>query len=267
MNLGMAEELELAKRKLAETYKLASLGRLLAMVTHEINNPLGSLVSNNEVYQRSFALVLRLLGEASASSSPPPQKALDVLNSVAGLAAVDKIACERMAAIVRSVRSFCRTDDRELRRIEPHQVLEESLKLAAVLFRNRIGVERDYGALPEIECYPYLLGQVFLNLLVNAGQAISGEGRVTVRTRREGDQVHFAISDTGKGIRPEDASRVFQFGFTTKTADEGTGLGLSISRDIVVSVHRGAIDFESEPGAGTTFHVRIPIEQAPKNAN
>jgi signal transduction histidine kinase len=267
MSLSTAEELELVKRKLAETYKLAALGRLLAMVAHEINTPMGCIASNNEILQRSIPLLQRILTEARDSSSPPPQKVLDVLSTLANLTEVDKVACERMAAIVRSVRSISRTDDRELRRVNVHDFLEDSLKLAGALFRSRIVVDRKYGELPDVECYPYLLGQVFLNLLVNAGQAISGEGRVTVETRREDNQVHIAISDTGKGIRPEDRHRIFEFGFTTKSAEEGTGLGLNISRDIIVAIHGGAIDFESQPGAGTTFHVRIPIDQARNNAN
>jgi signal transduction histidine kinase len=107
---------------------------------------------------------------------------------------------------------------------------------------------------------------VFLNILVNAGQAIEGEGKVTVRTQLDGDCVLISISDTGRGIPPEHAARVFSSGFTTKPIGIGTGLGLAISRQIVVEKHKGSIDFETEPGAGTTFHIRIPIEQRSRSA-
>jgi signal transduction histidine kinase len=133
------------------------------------------------------------------------------------------------------------------------------MKLTGCVFRRRVTTETDFGQLPEVECYPHLLNQVFLNLLVNAGQAIEGEGKVTVRTRVDGDYVHISIADTGKGIQPEDRHRIFGAGYSTKAIGEGTGLGLAISREIVVDTHHGMIDFESEPGVGTTFHVHIPL--------
>jgi two-component system NtrC family sensor kinase len=123
-------------------------------------------------------------------------------------------------------------------------------------------VETDFGEIPPVECHPNMLNQVFLNLLVNAGQAIEGEGKITVCTRHEGDGVHISISDTGHGIRPEDRPKIFAGGFTTKAVGVGTGLGLSISRKIVEEVHGGSIGFESQVGVGTTFHIRVPIQQA-----
>jgi len=101
---------------------------------------------------------------------------------------------------------------------------------------------------------------------VNAGQAIEGEGKITVTARRENDFVHVSIADTGKGIKPEDRERIFTRGFTTKPIGEGTGLGLAITREIIEDTHGGSIDFESEPGVGTTFHIRLPVTQARKNS-
>ena len=106
-----------------------------------------------------------------------------------------------------------------------------------------------------------MLNQVFLNLLVNSGQAIEGEGKITIRTRREGDFVHVLIADTGKGIKPEHRPKIFAGGFTTKAVGVGTGLGLSISKQIVEEAHGGTMEFESELGVGTTFHIRLPIVQ------
>ena len=123
-------------------------------------------------------------------------------------------------------------------------------------------METDFADLPEVECYPHMLNQVFLNLLINAGQAIEGEGKIGVRTRVEGDRVHVSISDTGRGMTPEEQAKAFHAGYTTKPVGVGTGFGLSISRQIVEEKHGGTLDFESEPGVGTTFHIRIPIAQA-----
>jgi two-component system NtrC family sensor kinase len=125
--------------------------------------------------------------------------------------------------------------------------------------------ETDLAELPEIECYPQSLYQVFLNLLVNSEQAIEGAGTVSVRTRLEGEWVHASVADTGHGIRPEHRANIFRPGFTTKSVGVGSGLGLSICRQIVVDRHGGRIEFESEPGVGTTFHVWLPVRQAGKS--
>lgn len=266
MDADSGEELAILRRQLAETYKLAALGRLMAGVAHEMNTPMGSLTSNNALALRSLESLKKMLGEARATSSAPPQKALDVLDTLLSLASVDQLACQRLASIVRGLRTLARTNQKETCRTRLDMLMDDTLKLASSVFRHRITVEKNYGEIPEVECYPQLLGQVFLNLLVNAAQAIEGEGTITVTTRQEGDQAHIAIHDTGKGIAEEDKPKIFTPGFSTKPAESGTGLGLAISREIVVDNHHGTIDFESQPG-GTTFHVRIPITQAHNHGN
>ncbi len=234
---------------------MASLGRLLASVVHEINTPIGSILSNNEVILRSLEKLKDALGKERLS------EAADIIDILRSLAAVDKIACERISSVVRGLKTFARDDEPVWQKVDLNESIRNTLKLAGCEFRRRVVVETDLGDLPKVECHPHMLNQVFLNLLVNAGQAIEDEGKVTVRTRVEDACVHVAISDTGRGIPPEYAARVFTPGFTTKAIGVGTGLGLSICRQIVVEKHGGTIDFETEPGTGTTFHVRIPIEQ------
>jgi signal transduction histidine kinase len=118
--------------------------------------------------------------------------------------------------------------------------LRDTLKLTQAEFRRRVTVETDLGELPEIYCFPQMLNQVFLNLLVNAGQAIECTGTITVRTRFEGGAVHISIADTGRGMTAEQQARVFEAGYTTKPVGEGTGLGLSIAREIVEGKHGGS---------------------------
>jgi signal transduction histidine kinase len=124
-------------------------------------------------------------------------------------------------------------------------------------------VETDFAELPEVECYPQMLSQVFLNLLVNAGQAIEAQGKIAVRTSLEdgGETVHVSIADSGRGMTPEQKEKAFRAGFTTKAVGEGTGLGLSIAKEIIEEKHGGSLSFDSELGVGTTFHVRIPVRQ------
>ena len=244
--------------ELREENKMAALGRLLAGIVHEINTPIGSISSNNQVLLRSLELV------TAALNDPKPEalnKARDILKTCATLAAVDKIACERIIALVRGVKSYSRTGTGELSRVDLNAQLKTALQLTHGEFRRRIVVETEFGDLPPVECYAEMLDQVFLNLLVNAAQAIEGEGRVKVRTRRSGEEVCISVSDTGRGMTSEEKQRIFDEGFTTKPKGIGTGLGLAISREIVVEKHGGRIEFESEPGAGTTFHIHIPLEQ------
>jgi len=254
-------ELELSQRKLAEAHKMASLGRLSAGIVHEINTPIGSILSNNETIRRSLDALRRMITTAQADNQPLPPKVTVILETLANLTDIDKLACERIYAVIRSLKTFARVNEGDLRKIDLHEVLLNTLKLSGCVFRRRVTVVTNFTDLPEIECYPGLLNQVFLNLVVNAAQAIPGDGTITVSTRLDGDSVEIAIADTGSGIPPEVRPRIFSAGFTTKPIGEGTGLGLALTREIVEDTHGGRIWFDTEMGKGTTFTVRIPIEQ------
>jgi two-component system NtrC family sensor kinase len=252
-------EVDAIRRQLAEAHKMASLGRLVAGIVHEINTPVASILSNN-------AVILRSLDNLKSTSDAGEEslKLTEILETIHSLSCVDKIACERIQAVVRGLKTFSRVDESELRKADLHEGIRNTLKLSESQFRRRITMETHFGDIPEVECYPNLLNQVFLNVIINAGQAIEGEGRITIKTRLEGDSVHISISDTGRGIRPEDKDQVFSPGFTTKAVGVGSGLGLSISKRIVEEVHGGTISFESEPGAETTFHIRLPVRRKGK---
>ena len=242
----------------SDLHQMASLGRLLAGIVHEINTPIGSIFSNNEVMLRSLASLDPLLAEATPEALT---KARRVAAACLDLAGVDKIACERIRAVISGLKTFSRLDSGEPRCIDLNQHLRDTIRLTQAEFRGRVTVETDFGVLPPVECYPQMLSQVFLNLLVNAGQAIDGEGKIVVSTRARKGAVSISIADTGRGMTPEQQARVFEAGFTTKPIGEGTGLGLSISREIIEERHHGAIRFESRSGAGTTFYLEIPVQQ------
>jgi len=258
---ALREELETVRRKLAETYKMASVGKLLAGVVHEINTPIGSVRSNNEVLARSLEKIAGILECCPGAGEAALAKARSLLDSCRNLTSVDRIACDRISSVIRNLKTFARADRSELRKVRLAELIENALKLTQCEFRRRITVESDFGEMPEIECNPDSLSQVFLNLLINAGQAIEGEGKITIRTRVEDGEAVISISDTGSGIAPEHLPEIFRSGFTTKPAGVGTGLGLAITRQIVVEDHHGSIDVQSELGAGTTFHLRLPLRQ------
>jgi two-component system, NtrC family, sensor kinase len=249
-------ELEIAKAQLIEARQMALIGRLLAGILHEISAPIGCMFSNNEVFLRSTEKLKELLSDPQPAALA---KANSILDTCHKLTSVDKIACDQISSVIRGVKTLARADPSDLRKVDLNNNLRSMLELTHCEFRRRIAVEGDFGELPEVECYPHLLNQVFLNLLVNAGQAIEGEGKITIRTREESGYAHMSISDTGRGVTPEVQKKIFISGFTTKPDGEGTGLGLAICRQIVEDRHGGTISLESAPGAGSTFHVRIPI--------
>ena len=165
---------------------------------------------------------------------------------------------ERTAVIVRDVRTFSHGGSDERERFDPNEVLERALRVAAPQLRRVATIERAYGEIPLVEGARRELEQVFLNLVVNAGQALEELGVLRVRTAVVDGEVEIAVADSGRGIAPEHIDRIFDPFFTTKPVGEGTGLGLSISHEIVRR-HGGRIDVASKLGQGTEFRVRLPI--------
>lgn len=245
--------------QLVQSEKMAALGNLVAGVAHELNTPIGAIHSNADVARRALDIVRTALGtealKAVVQAQPRLAKAITILDETT---TVTHDASERVAAIVRSLRNFARLDEAERKRADLHEGLDSTLMLLRHELKQRIEIVKRYGALPEIECFPNQLNQVFMNVLVNAIHAIDGPGTITVTTRTEGDQVLVEVQDSGKGIAAEHLSRIFDPGFTTKGVGVGTGLGLSITYRIVQD-HGGTITAHSEPGKGATFRISLPI--------
>jgi two-component system, NtrC family, sensor kinase len=250
-------ELRAAQERLVMQAKLASLGQLVAGVAHEINTPLGAVVSNNDLFLRCFTRLRQRVEELGLAADAA---VLRDLRAVEDLAEVTRTATNRITGIVRELRTFARLDEADRKAVDVHEGIESTLVLIAHLTKGRIEVRRQYGKLPAVECHPNQLNQVFMNLLVNACHAIEGTGTITIQTWHEPHrhQVHVAVSDDGKGISREHLARIFDPGFTTKGAGVGTGLGLAICYQIV-EAHGGRIGVESVPGKGTTFVVSLPV--------
>jgi PAS domain S-box-containing protein len=253
-------ELRQKQAQLVQSEKMAALGNLVAGVAHEINTPLGALHSNNDIFVRTFEKFKTLLTDESIPGSVRENdelrkllEAIDNLNSVSGT------ATGRIVNIVNSLRNFARLEEAEQKDADLHEGLESTLTLVHHQLKTRIEVVKKFGDIPYIRCYPNQLNQVFMNLLVNASQAIEDKGTITVSTgRRDPDKVVVEISDTGTGIPAEDLARIFDPGFTTKGVGVGTGLGLSIVFQIVDD-HGGEIEVDSEVGKGSSFRVVLPV--------
>jgi signal transduction histidine kinase len=255
----LRRELRLTQAALAHAEKMASLGRLVAGVAHEVNTPLGVLQSNTNTMSRAA----QRIGEWAAAQPPETagslRRYLEVIASTAELAAG---ACERISSIVANLRHFARLDEAEIQKADLHEGLENTLALLQQEFAGGIEVVREFNPLPELNCAPRQLNQVWMNLLLNAVEAIrcaGRPGRIRVRTWRDDRAVKVAVEDNGCGIAPENLDQIFDPGFTTKGVQVGTGLGLPICYQIT-RAHGGRIEVESRPGEGSRFTVVLPIE-------
>ncbi len=265
---------------LFQTEKLASIGRLSAGVAHEINNPLAYVANNLAVLERDARGLLRLLeaydaaGVEFARCAPEAARRARETAEEIDLPYVrenlDRVlrrtreGLDRVTRIVLSLRAHARSAPAPRQEVDLAALLDSSLEIVQAQLRERgIEVRRHYGECPKVPCNSTDLGQVFLNLLVNACQAIEvmppGQpGSIDVTVRREGEEIRIEVADNGCGIAPEDRPRLFDPFFTTKPVGEGTGLGLWITHAIV-SAHGGRIEVDSRPGAGACFRVYLPV--------
>jgi PAS domain S-box-containing protein len=242
------------RSRLVMSARLAAVGELAAGIAHEINNPIAFVRSNLSQLAAHWKTVrseLERAGQAEAQAELISEGEELIEESVEGV--------DRAAEIVRGVKGFSHAG-RQLR--EPtdlNQLLEDVLHMAAAQLRGRARVERFYVELPPVPCVPQELKQVFLNLIVNAGQAIRDGGTIRILTETHDGWVTVRVEDDGCGIAPEHLERIFDPFFTTKRVGEGTGLGLGIAYHIVRS-HRGEIQVDSELGRGSRFRVRLPVQ-------
>jgi two-component system NtrC family sensor kinase len=237
------------RRQLLVSARLAAVGELAAGIAHEINNPLAFVRSN-------LSQLDAIWKELAIAPSAPEHG--ELLRDVDALFEESIEGVDRAAEIVRSVRSFAHAGSALRESTDLRPLLEDVLHVASGQLRSRVHVLREFDAeLPRVICAPQQLRQVFLNLVINAAQAVDAGGTVLVATRRDGNHVIVSVADDGCGIPPELIDRIFDPFFTTKPVGVGTGLGLGIAHQIVTS-HGGEIQVESTPGTGTIFRVRLP---------
>jgi signal transduction histidine kinase len=266
---------EETRNQLLQSEKMASIGQLAAGVAHEINNPIGYVSSNlgsletylKQVFQviDAYKLAECAIGDAAALALINEAKHradLDFLTEdVFALLSESREGVLRVSKIVQDLKDFSRVgSEDEWSWANLHEGLDSTINIVNNEIKYKAQLVKHYGVLPEVECLPSQLNQVFMNMLVNAAQSIEEQGTITIRSGTGEDEAWLEFSDTGKGISPEHMNRIFDPFFTTKPIGKGTGLGLSLSYGIVQK-HHGRIDVESEVGRGTTFRITLPVRQ------
>jgi len=275
-------ELKSTQAQLLQTEKLSSLGQLAAGIAHEINNPIGFINSNLRTMGEYREDLMRLIEKYEALANNIKSNNHDLLSSMANDLADTKMEIRfdfimsdfskliqesrdgafRVYKIVRDLRGFARADDAERKFADIHASLDSTINIVWNELKYKAEVIKDYGEIPEIECLPTQLNQVFMNILVNAAHSIKNRGKITIKTYSEGERVFVEISDTGAGIPEENLTKIFDPFFTTKEPGKGTGLGLSIVYGIIKK-HNGEIKVKSKVGEGTTFTIELPVKMGP----
>ncbi|HET6720961.1 MAG TPA: ATP-binding protein [Rhodocyclaceae bacterium] len=272
----LIKRLEEAHNQLLQSEKLASIGQLAAGVAHEINNPIGFVSSNLGTLKKYVDDLLRLFDDSCHAIEPllatddATRKKIEDLRRAADMDFLREDICtlvnesidgaSRVRRIVNDLRDFSRSGDGRLEWVDLHTGLESTLNVVWNEIKYKAEIVREFGGLPLVQCRPSQINQVFMNLLVNAAQAIPERGRITLKSGTAEGQVWVSIGDDGVGIPPEIRARIFDPFFTTKPVGKGTGLGLSVSYGII-DKHGGRIDLSSLPGAGATFTIWLPITQ------
>lgn len=235
------EELKATQLQLINSEKMASLGQLVAGVAHEINTPVASIKSNNEITKKLIKQI----------------EDKDLAELLQETNQIDTEAIERINRLVVSLRKFVRLDEAELQETDINKEIDLTLDLIRHETKNRIEIVKKYGELPPVKCYPNMLNQVFMNILVNAAHAIEGEGKITIDTKYKKKNLTVKIKDTGCGIKEPD--KIFDIGYTTKGVGVGTGWGLAISQKIIEK-HKGKIEVKTKLNKGSEFIITIPSE-------
>jgi len=269
-------ELKAAQSQILQQEKMASIGQLAAGVAHEINNPMGFIISNINTLKKYIDKIYEFIDSQhkALESCTADQGSAEVLKQllekrrqlkidyisedIRSLIAESLDGADRVKKIVQDLKGFSRLDEAEYKMADINAGLESTINIVWNELKYKATVTREFGDIPQIKCRPGQLNQVFMNLLINAAHALGEHGEIRIKTWQDGEKINVAISDTGCGMPEEVRKRIFEPFFTTKEVGKGTGLGLSIAYDIIKK-HDGEIRVDSIVGKGTTFTISIPV--------
>ena len=284
------KRIEETQAQMLQSEKMASIGQLAAGVAHEINNPTGFVSSNLKTLLGYKDDIAQLIGgyrelisylESDINKGKLPgsvknhiekirsiESEIDIdflMDDIGDLIGDCREGTDRIKKIVIDLKDFAHPGEDTVQPVDINSGLDSTLNVVNNEIKYKATVERDFDVVPIIKGYPQQLNQVFMNILVNAAQAIEKRGTITIKTCSEADFVVVMISDTGRGISARNLKKIFDPFFTTKDVGKGTGLGMNIAYNIIQK-HKGTIDVQSEVGKGTTFTVRLPVNGSGEEA-
>jgi len=270
---SMLENLKFTQSQLVQSEKMASLGQLVAGIAHEINNPVtfisagvDSLGANLEEIRQVLDIYHRITPDNTKEKLREIDELKEEIDYKQAIREINKLidsiknGTERTTQIVNGLRTFSRLDEDVLKVTDIHEGLDSTLILLRNKYKNRIEIVKDYSEIPQIECFPGQLNQVFMNILSNAIDAIQEKGTISISTSKSKGLVQVKIKDSGCGIPEHIRAKIFDPFYTTKEVGEGTGLGLSISHGIIEK-HNGSLKVSSEPDTGSEFTIILPLKQ------
>lgn len=252
-------QLKETQNQLILNEKMASLGKLVAGVAHEVNTPLGAASSTVDVSTRGIKKISELIDNSKSLDELKNNKQFQkIIGLIDNNHQVTAAALERISRMVKTLKSFSGLDEAEFQSVDIHEGLDSTITLIKHEMGDSLTLVKEYGELPQILGSPSELNQVFMTLLMNAVEAIKDEGTVTIRTFADDSNIYIKISDTGKGIPAEDLKTLFDFNFSTKSSRVAVGTGLFNAYNFIRK-HNGGIKVESDVGTGTEFLITLPI--------
>ena len=264
LNIGLEKKVEertrnlrTAQTKLIESAKQASLGRWVAGIAHEFNNPIGAVQSTNSTMGHGLDKLESLI--VTSGLNPRMEDQINKLTAIIRQSLeVNDEGAVRVADIVQRMKGFVQLDEAELQKVDIHEGLDDTLALLPHDLVKNIEIVREYRDLPSVVCYSSRLNQVFYNILINSAEAVVKNGKIIIKTDSDMENVTVRFIDNGRGIKPEHLDKIFEPGFTTRGVGVGTGLGLTIAYQVMQD-HRGEIDVKSDPDTGTEVTLIFPI--------
>jgi signal transduction histidine kinase len=249
-----------AQTRLAQNEKMAALGKLVAGIAHEVNTPVGVIASSADTIDRALSCIENALKDSGDNNNLLADK--KIARSLSALKQNNRnnsVASSRIASIITSLKNFARLDQSELQQADLHEGLDSALELLKHKLNDHITVKKEYTELPRVTCYPGEINQAYLHLIQNAIESIDKEGTITIKTEVRDNNAEISIADTGRGIGRKKLDGLFDFCFTTDTSRVKMGMGLPTCFSII-QAHKGEIRVHSEPGKGSIFTIRLPLE-------
>jgi signal transduction histidine kinase len=267
LNIGLEKKVEdrtrdlrAAQARLVESEKVASLGRLVAGVAHEFNNPIGVVKSTNSTIRRGLEKLENVLSKSVNNDTSEVKEINKLIGIIEDSRRTNEEGAERVSDMVNRMKGFVQLDEAELQRVDIHEGIEDTLVMLQHDLVDNVTIIREFGNLPHVTCFSARMNQVFYNILLNAAQAVSEKGEIRIKTDCNGEEIMVKFIDNGRGIQPDHLDKVFEPGFTTRGVGVGTGLGLTHAYQVMQD-HSGDIQVQSRYGSGTEVILKFPIRQ------